>query len=171
MIALYSGPTTMAPTTRICELVRIPTHAINAAMTSRTKKLGAYTPPARIPASTISQTGAISPCRAPGRSAEGSASVRAASTVSTMIEPRPVQAEAAQLPEHRVGRAVPEIELDRVAVRPPRRPLQHHQVQHARVCGERLDQAAGHLRRARDADMQHRKIVGRPAAASITRPE
>ena len=40
MIAPYSGPTTMAPTTRICELVRIPTAAMSPAITSRTKKLG-----------------------------------------------------------------------------------------------------------------------------------
>ena len=34
MIAKYSGPTTMAPTTRICELVRMPTAAISPAMIS-----------------------------------------------------------------------------------------------------------------------------------------
>jgi hypothetical protein len=82
-----------------------------------------------------------------------------------------VQAEAAELPEDRVGRALPEIELDRVAVRPARRPRQHHQVQHARIRGERVDQTAGYVGRARDAYMQHRKIVGRPAAVSITQPE
>jgi hypothetical protein len=31
MIALYSGPTTMAPTTRICEFVRMPTAAMSPA--------------------------------------------------------------------------------------------------------------------------------------------
>ena len=41
MIAVYSGPTTMAPTIRICELVRMPTAAIIPAMVSRMKKLGA----------------------------------------------------------------------------------------------------------------------------------
>jgi hypothetical protein len=35
MIAKYSGPTTIAPMTRIWELVRIPTAAISPAMTSR----------------------------------------------------------------------------------------------------------------------------------------
>ena len=35
MIALYSGPTTMAPTTRIWELVRMPTAAIRPAMIRR----------------------------------------------------------------------------------------------------------------------------------------
>ena len=35
MIALYSGPTTMAPTTRIWELVRMPTAPISPAMISR----------------------------------------------------------------------------------------------------------------------------------------
>lgn len=32
MIALYSGPTTIAPTIRICELVRIPAAAIRQAI-------------------------------------------------------------------------------------------------------------------------------------------
>ena len=35
MIALYSGPTTMAPTIRICELVRMPTAPISPARASR----------------------------------------------------------------------------------------------------------------------------------------
>ena len=75
------------------------------------------------------------------------------------------------LAEDRVGRALPKIKLNRVAVWAPRRPRQHHEVQHALVRDKRLDQLAGHVGRARDADMQHCKIVGRPAAASITRPE
>jgi hypothetical protein len=41
MMALYSGPTTMAPTIRIVELVRIPTAPIRPASVSRMKKLGA----------------------------------------------------------------------------------------------------------------------------------
>jgi hypothetical protein len=40
MIALYSGPTTIAPTTRICELVKIPQAPISPAKTSSAKKLG-----------------------------------------------------------------------------------------------------------------------------------
>jgi hypothetical protein len=40
MIALYSGPTTMAPTIRMSELTRIPTAPISPAMASSTKKLG-----------------------------------------------------------------------------------------------------------------------------------
>jgi hypothetical protein len=40
MIALYSGPTTIAPTTRICELVKMPHAPISPANTSRAKKLG-----------------------------------------------------------------------------------------------------------------------------------
>ena len=40
MIALYSGPTTIAPTMRICELLRMPTAPISPAITSRMKKLG-----------------------------------------------------------------------------------------------------------------------------------
>ena len=35
MIALYSGPTTIAPTMRIWELVRMPTAPISPAMVSR----------------------------------------------------------------------------------------------------------------------------------------
>ena len=35
MIALYSGPTTMAPTMRICELVKMPTAPMSPAMVSR----------------------------------------------------------------------------------------------------------------------------------------
>ncbi len=48
MIALYSGPTTMAPTMRMSELVRMPTAPISPAMASRTKKLGGYTAMDRI---------------------------------------------------------------------------------------------------------------------------
>ena len=40
MIAAYSGPTTMAPTTRIWEFVKMPTAAISPAMISRTNQLG-----------------------------------------------------------------------------------------------------------------------------------
>jgi hypothetical protein len=40
MIALYSGPTTIAPTIRICELIRIPTAPISPAIVSRTKNAG-----------------------------------------------------------------------------------------------------------------------------------
>ena len=38
-MALYSGPTTMAATIRICELVRMPTAAISPALTRSMKKL------------------------------------------------------------------------------------------------------------------------------------
>jgi hypothetical protein len=62
MIALYSGPTIIAPTMRMSELTRIPTAPISPAMASRMKKLGGYTAPARIRASTTSQTGATSRC-------------------------------------------------------------------------------------------------------------
>ena len=53
MIAPYSGPTTIAATMRICELVRMPTAPIRPAMTRSAKKLGGYWPPARIFASTM----------------------------------------------------------------------------------------------------------------------
>jgi hypothetical protein len=85
MIALYSGPTTIAPTMRICELVKMPTAPISPAMASRTKKLGEYTPPARMVASTISHTGAISPAGEPIRPPGRAVSVSEASTCCTAI--------------------------------------------------------------------------------------
>ena len=38
--APYSGPTTMAATIRICELIKMPTAAMRPATTSRTYQLG-----------------------------------------------------------------------------------------------------------------------------------
>jgi hypothetical protein len=61
MIAPYSGPTTIAPTTRICELVKMPHAPISPANTSSVKKLGGYCASAWILASTSSHTGARSP--------------------------------------------------------------------------------------------------------------
>ena len=40
MIALYSGPTTIAPTMRICEFVRMPQAPMMPAKISSAKKLG-----------------------------------------------------------------------------------------------------------------------------------
>ncbi len=40
MIAAYSGPTTIAPTTRICEFVKIPTAAMRPAIASKPNQLG-----------------------------------------------------------------------------------------------------------------------------------
>ena len=40
MIAAYSGPTTMAPTIRIWEFVKMPTAAISPAMISSANQLG-----------------------------------------------------------------------------------------------------------------------------------
>ena len=40
MMAAYSGPTTIAPTIRICEFVKMPTAAIRPAMAKRTNQLG-----------------------------------------------------------------------------------------------------------------------------------
>ncbi len=40
MIAEYSGPTTMAPTIRIWEFVKMPTAAISPAIVSRANQLG-----------------------------------------------------------------------------------------------------------------------------------
>ncbi|HXW87882.1 MAG TPA: hypothetical protein VEJ42_06455 [Streptosporangiaceae bacterium] len=85
-IALYSGPTTIAPTIRICEFVRMPQAPISPAKTSSAKKLGAYSASSRIRASTTRHTGVRSPCR-DGRQpwcAAGSAS--AASICSIITE-------------------------------------------------------------------------------------
>jgi hypothetical protein len=93
MIAPYSGPTTIAATMRICELVRMPTAPIRPAMTSRVKKLRGYWPSARILASTMSQTGGTSarPGRPAGVPVPGAAgAVIDTSTYSTAIEPSPL---------------------------------------------------------------------------------
>jgi len=87
MMALYSGPTTIAPTMRICELVRIPTAPISAAMASRPKKLGEYTAPPRMAASTISQTGAFSLAGEPMAVAAPVVLASEASTCSTVTAP------------------------------------------------------------------------------------
>lgn len=39
MMAAYSGPTTMAPTIRICEFVKIPTAAMRLAIVRRVYQL------------------------------------------------------------------------------------------------------------------------------------
>ena len=57
IMAPYSGPTTMAPTIRICELVRIPTAPMSPAMIMSTNQLAGYTPRAWIRASASSQIG------------------------------------------------------------------------------------------------------------------
>ena len=85
MIALYSGPTTIAPTMRISELVKMPTAPISPAMVSRIKKLGEYTALRWIVASTISHTGAISPARELIFRPCWAVSVSEASTSSTAI--------------------------------------------------------------------------------------
>jgi hypothetical protein len=85
MIALYSGPTTIAPTMRISELVRMPTAPISPAIASKTKKLGEYTAPPRMVASTISHTGAISLAEEPGPPLGRAVSVSVASSRSTVV--------------------------------------------------------------------------------------
>ncbi len=60
MIALYSGPTTMAPTIRIWELVRMPTAPIRPAMVEEDVETGWVNGVGADLASTISQTGATS---------------------------------------------------------------------------------------------------------------
>src|ERR1700722_11730055 len=93
MIAPYSGPTTIAATMRICELVRMPTTPIRPAMTSRVKKLSGYRPSARILASTMSQTGGTSARRGRPAGVPVAAGVAVAvidtSTYSIEIEPSP----------------------------------------------------------------------------------
>ena len=56
-MAPSSGPTTIAPTMRIWELVRIPTAPMSPAMTSSTNQLGGKVPSSAIPDSTSAQTG------------------------------------------------------------------------------------------------------------------
>jgi hypothetical protein len=87
MIALYSGPTTIAPTIRIDELVSMPQAPISPANTRRTKKLGAYCASCLIRDSISSHTGARSPSR--GRCQAGSAdgAASAASAVRTVTDP------------------------------------------------------------------------------------
>ena len=90
MIAAYSGPTTIAPTTRICELVKMPQAPIRPAKTSSVKKLGGYSASARIRASTSSHTGTRSPWndRPRARLSRPGPSASAASTVSMITELR-----------------------------------------------------------------------------------
>ena len=87
MMAPYSGPTTIAPTMRICELVRIPTAPISPAMASRPKKLGEYTAPPRMAASTISHSGAFSLAGEPMAMAAPVVLASEASTCSTVTAP------------------------------------------------------------------------------------
>ena len=87
-MAPYSGLTTIAPTMRIWELVRIPTAPISPAMTSSANQLGGKVPSSLILASISAQTGAKCwnrPCRAAARSASAEIEV---STFSSTIEPR-----------------------------------------------------------------------------------
>lgn len=66
-----------------------------------------------------------------------------------------------KLPEDRVGGSRADIELHRVTIRVAGRSLQYHDVQHAGVRRQGLQQAAGHLGRAGDPDMQHLEMVSR----------
>src|SRR3984957_6904882 len=88
MIAPYSGPTTIAATMRICELVRMPTAPTRPAMTRRVKKLSGYWPSARIFASTMSPAGGpsakrVRPAGVPG----GALALIETSPYSMAIEP------------------------------------------------------------------------------------
>ena len=56
-MAPYSGPTTIAPTMRIWELVKIPIAPISPAMISSANQLGGKVPSRAILASTSAQTG------------------------------------------------------------------------------------------------------------------
>jgi len=67
----------------------------------------------------------------------------------------PIESEASQVPEHRVGSFVVHIELDRVTVRPGGRAGLHHQVLHAAGGGQLVGKPPGEGRRAHHADVQH----------------
>ena len=87
-MAPYSGPTTIAPTMRIWELVRIPTAPMSPAITSSANQLGGKVPSRVILDSTSTQTGVNCwnrPRRAVARSACAEIEV---STFSSTIEPR-----------------------------------------------------------------------------------
>ena len=87
-MAPYSGPTTIAPTIRISELVRMPTAPMRAAMMSSVNQLGGKVPSSPILDSISAQTGVNCwnrPRRADTRSASAEIDV---STFSSMIEPR-----------------------------------------------------------------------------------
>lgn len=87
-MAPYSGPTTIAPTIRIWELLKIPTAPIRPAMTSSANQLGGNVPSSSILALTSAHTGANCwnlPMRTIVRSARAEIEV---STFSITIEPR-----------------------------------------------------------------------------------
>ena len=87
-MAPYSGPTTIAPTMRICEFVTIPMAPMSPAMTSRPNQLGGKLPSRAIRPSTSAQTGVncwYRPRLAATRSACAEIEV---STFSMTMEPR-----------------------------------------------------------------------------------
>jgi hypothetical protein len=67
----------------------------------------------------------------------------------------PIQAEAPQVPEHRVGDPVVHIELDRVTVWPGGRAGMNHQVLNAGGGGQPVGKPPGEGRRAHHPDVQH----------------
>ena len=71
----------------VCELVKMPTAPISPAMASRPKKLGEYTAPPRMAASTISHTGTISLAGEPMAVAAPVVLASEASTCSTVTAP------------------------------------------------------------------------------------
>ena len=87
-MAPYSGPTTIAPTMRICELVKIPTAPISPAMTSSANQLGGNVPSSSIRASTSAQTGVKASNRPRRATARSACPLIDASTFSSTIEPR-----------------------------------------------------------------------------------
>ena len=67
----------------------------------------------------------------------------------------PIEAEAPQVPENRVGGLVMHIELDRVTVWPGGRTTLNHQTLHAGGGGQQVGKPTGESRRAHYANVQH----------------
>ena len=87
---------------------------------------------------------------------------RATSTWLTMTDPRALRSESAQLPQHRVGRLVGQVEVQRIAVRVAGRAREHHQVAHAWLARPARSPAGASLLRAYHAHVQHAASLGFP---------
>ena len=153
MIALYSGPTTMAPTMRICELVNIPTAPISPAMAQDVETGRADGICADFGFDDIPHRGDVTLNEAvPG----GWSCLVADGRIHRLDGDRaaPVTGEGLQLAEHDVGRAGQHIELHGVAVRPSRGSGEHDHVGDAGVCQEHIHKVLSPISRANQADMK-----------------
>jgi hypothetical protein len=79
----------------------------------------------------------------------------------------PIEAEATQVPEHRVGGLVAHIELDRVTVRPSGRAGLNHQVLDPGGGGKLGGKLPGESGRAHHADVQHPSSPPVPPGAEL----